>query len=130
LRHLRPHPRGDQASGTAAAPGGLTMAGNRLSRRLLLQAGAGLMLSLELPLARAGARAGAPSRFTPNAFISIGEDGQVALTMPYVEMGQGTYTAISMLLAEDLEVALENVRLIHAPPDEEQYGNPLLAGVQ
>ena len=106
------------------------MVGNRLSRRLLLQAGAGLMLSLELPLARAGAQAGEPSRFTPNAFISIGEDGQVALTMPYVEMGQGTYTAIPMLLAEELEVALENVRLIHAPPDEKRYGNPLLAGVQ
>ena len=50
--------------------------------------------------------------------------------MPYVEMGQGTYTAIPMLIAEELEVDLNQVRLEHAPPNEKLYGNPLLAGVQ
>jgi CO/xanthine dehydrogenase Mo-binding subunit len=50
--------------------------------------------------------------------------------MPYVEMGQGTYTAVPMLIAEELEVDLDQVRLEHAPPDERLYGNPLLAGVQ
>src|SRR6185503_5982229 len=50
--------------------------------------------------------------------------------MPYVEMGQGTYTSIPMLIAEELEVDLKQVRLEHAPPDEKLYGNPLLAGVQ
>src|SRR5215470_9418987 len=50
-------------------------------------------------------------------------------TMPYVEMGQGTYTAIPMLIAEELEVDLNQVRLEHAPPDEKLYGNPLL-GIQ
>jgi isoquinoline 1-oxidoreductase subunit beta len=49
--------------------------------------------------------------------------------MPYVEMGQGTYTSIPMLLAEELEVALTQVRLEHAPPNEKLYANPLL-GVQ
>src|ERR1700674_599385 len=67
--------------------------------------------------------------FTPNAFISIGSDGQVVLIMPYVEMGQGTYTSIPMLIAEELEVDLKDVRLEHAPPNEKLYGNPLL-GVQ
>src|SRR5207237_5862183 len=57
-------------------------------------------------------------------------DGQVVLTMPYVEMGQGTYTAIPMLIAEELEVDLKQVRLEHAPPDEKLYGNPLLGGIQ
>jgi len=38
--------------------------------------------------------------FAPNAFIRIGSDGQIFLTMPYVEMGQGTYTSIPMLIAE------------------------------
>jgi isoquinoline 1-oxidoreductase subunit beta len=41
---------------------------------------------------------------------------KIVLTMPYVEMGQGTYTAISMLIAEELEVDLRQVRLEHAPP--------------
>jgi isoquinoline 1-oxidoreductase subunit beta len=68
--------------------------------------------------------------FTPNAFIRIGSDGQVVLTMPYVEMGQGTYTSIPMLIAEELEVDLKQVRLEHAPPNEKLYGNPLLGGIQ
>src|SRR5258707_5395317 len=68
--------------------------------------------------------------FVPNAFIRIEGDGQVVLTMHYVEMGQGTYTSIPMLIAEELEVDLKQVRLEHAPPNEKLYGNPLLAGVQ
>ena len=49
--------------------------------------------------------------------------------MPYVEMGQGTYTSIPMLIAEELEVDLKQVQLEHAPPNEKLYVNPLL-GVQ
>lgn len=86
------------------------------------------MLSLNLPFA-GGAKAAPNEIFAPNAFIRIEGDGQVALTMPYVEMGQGTYTSIPMLIAEELEVDLQQVRLEHAPPDEKLYANPLL-GVQ
>ena len=68
--------------------------------------------------------------FAPNAFIRIEGDGQIVLTMPYVEMGQGTYTSIPMLIAEELEVDLKQVRLEHAPPNEKLYGNPLIGGVQ
>jgi len=100
-----------------------------LSRRGFLQAGAaaggGLMLSFNLPLEKAEAA----DTFAPNAFIQIGSDGQIVLTMPYVEMGQGTYTSIPMLIAEELEVDLKQVRLEHAPPNEKLYKNPLL-GVQ
>jgi isoquinoline 1-oxidoreductase subunit beta len=105
--------------------------GNGLSRRAFLQvaaAGGGLMLGLRLPFANNEARAA--GEFAPNAFIRIGGDGQVVLTMPYVEMGQGTYTSIPMLIAEELEVDLKDVRLEHAPPNEKLYGNPLLGGIQ
>ena len=78
---------------------------------------------------RTGPSLGASSTFTPNAFVRIGSDGQIILTMPYVEMGQGTYTSIPMMIAEELEVDLKQVRLEHAPPDEKLYANPLL-GVQ
>ena len=65
---------------------------NDLSRRRFLQAGAaacgGLMLSLSLPFATGAAEA-AHAGFAPNALIRIEPDGQVVLTMPYVEMGQG-----------------------------------------
>jgi isoquinoline 1-oxidoreductase beta subunit len=107
---------------------------DRLIRRSLLQAGAaaggGLMLSLRLPFANGDAEADDAGGFAPNAFIRIGSDGQIVLTMPYVEMGQGTYTSIPMLIAEELEVDLKQVRVEHAPPNEQLYGNPLLGGVQ
>src|SRR5215471_12658434 len=106
---------------------------NGLTRRGFLQAGAaaggGLMLSLRLPFAKGEAEAADSDGFVPNAFIRIGSDGQIVLTMPYVEMGQGTYTAIPMLIAEELEVDLKQVQLEHAPPNEKLYANPLL-GVQ
>src|SRR6516162_880481 len=101
---------------------------NGVSRRVFLQAaaaGSGLMLSLRLPVGEAGAA----DAFVPNAFIRIGADGEVVLTMPYVEMGQGTYTSIPMLIAEELNVSLKQVKLEHAPPNEKLYANPLL-GVQ
>ena len=52
------------------------------------------------------------------------------MIVPYVEMGQGTYTSIPMLIAEELEVALASVRVEHAPASNELYGNPLLGGFQ
>ncbi|HWZ72120.1 MAG TPA: xanthine dehydrogenase family protein molybdopterin-binding subunit [Casimicrobiaceae bacterium] len=106
---------------------------NGISRRRFLQAGAaaggGLLLSLSLPFANGEAEAADADAFAPNAFIRIGRDGKIVLTMPYVEMGQGTYTSIPMLIAEELEVDLKQVRLEHAPPNEKLYANPLL-GVQ
>jgi isoquinoline 1-oxidoreductase beta subunit len=101
-----------------------------LSRRSFLATsaavGGGLVLSLSLPIGRSVA---ATEEFAPNAFIRIGSDGQIVLTMPYVEMGQGTYTSIPMLIAEELNVSLKQVKLEHAPPNEKLYANPLL-GVQ
>src|SRR5262245_50959975 len=83
-----------------------------LSRRTFLAAstavGGGLMFSLSL---RCGwSEAAGSQEFTPNAFVRINRDGQIVLTMPYVEMGQGTYTAVPMLIAEELEVGLEQVQ--------------------
>ena len=46
--------------------------------------------------------------------------------MPMVEMGQGTYTSLAMLLAEELEVGLDQVRLEHAPPNDALYANAIL----
>ncbi|HKE38603.1 MAG TPA: xanthine dehydrogenase family protein molybdopterin-binding subunit [Casimicrobiaceae bacterium] len=105
-----------------------------LSRRRFLQAGAavggGFLLSFTLPFAASEAEAADTAAFAPNAFIRIGRDGKVVLIIPYVEMGQGTYTSIPMLIAEELEVDLSQVGLEHAPPNEKLYGNPLLGGVQ
>ncbi|VIO65826.1 Isoquinoline 1-oxidoreductase subunit beta [Bradyrhizobium ivorense] len=104
-----------------------------LSRRNFLRAtavaGGGLLLSVSLPLAGGDGALAASDNFEPNAFVKIGGDGRIVLTMPYVEMGQGTYTSIPMLIAEELEVELKQIQLEHAPPSDKLYANPLL-GVQ
>ena len=102
-----------------------------LSRRELLLASAastgGLLLGWFQagPRVAAAAAKGASTEFAPNAFIRIGKDGRVTLIMCQVEMGQGTYTSMSMLMAEELEVGLDQVKLEHAPPDDKLYANPL-----
>ncbi|MGA8688861.1 MAG: xanthine dehydrogenase family protein molybdopterin-binding subunit, partial [Methyloceanibacter sp.] len=53
-------------------------------------------------------------------------DDSVTLVMPQVEMGQGTYTSMTMLIAEELEVELAQVTLEAAPPNDKLYANPLL----
>ena len=93
----------------------------------LTSAGGGLLLGCRIgDRSRAATAAAAtPTSFAPNAFIRIGTDGGVTMIMPQVEMGQGMYTAMPMLLAEELEVGLDQVRLEHAPPDDKLYANPL-----
>ncbi|MFD1108157.1 xanthine dehydrogenase family protein molybdopterin-binding subunit [Pseudoroseomonas ludipueritiae] len=64
--------------------------------------------------------------FAPGGFIRIAPDGGVTLIMPNAEMGQGIYTAEATLLAEELEVGLDQVKLEAAPPNEDLYKQPLL----
>jgi len=100
-----------------------------LSRRGFIKvsaaAGGGLLLSIGLP-AFTGEAAAATAVFAPDAFIRIDADGKVTMVMPQVEMGQGTYTSIPMLIAEELEVELATVQLEHAPPNDKLYANPLI----
>jgi isoquinoline 1-oxidoreductase subunit beta len=64
----------------------------------------------------------------PNAFIRIARDGTVTFVVHKVEMGQGTFTSIPMLLAEELDVDLQKVQLEQAPPNNKLYADPLLGG--
>ena len=66
--------------------------------------------------------------FQPNAFVQIDTAGKVTLVIPKVEMGQGVYTSIPMLIAEELEVPLDSVVIDHAPPNEKLFMDPLLGG--
>jgi len=93
------------------------------SRRSLVGgAGAGiLLLGFRLPQARS-----ASAEFAPNGFVRIAGDGQVTLVMPQVEMGQGVYTSVAMILAEELDADFARVAVVHAPPDQKLYGNPVL----
>ena len=68
-------------------------------------------------------------KFAPNAFIRIDHSGRTTLVMPQVEMGQGVYTSIPMILAEELDADFSQVTLEHAPPSDKLYGNPVF-GIQ
>jgi isoquinoline 1-oxidoreductase beta subunit len=103
------------------------------SRREFLVAssalGGGLLLGFGVPAhvqVRDTLTSGAP--FAPNAFLRIDRTGKVTFVSPMIEMGQGTYTSLPMLLAEELEVDVNKVAIEHAPPGE-PYVNPLI-GVQ
>ena len=102
------------------------------SRRAFLQASVAatgaLLLGFRLPLAAATSRKGVDP-FAPNAFIRIDRQGAVTLIMPQVEMGQGVYTSIAMILAEELDAQWGQVRVEAAPPSDKLYGNPTF-GIQ
>jgi hypothetical protein len=78
-------------------------------------AGGGLILSLSFPRLNAVLAAESNADFTPNAFVRIEPDGKVTFTIPQVEMGQGIYTALSMILAEELDAPFEHVTAVAAP---------------
>lgn len=92
-------------------------------------AGGGLMVGLLLPVADAGA-AGQAASLQPHAFVRIARDGNVTLTLPKVEMGQGIHTAFAQLLAEELEVPLRRIRVEDAPADDRRFGDALFGGLQ
>ena len=102
----------------------------RVSRRALLRAASaiGAQLVVGIPLSGALGAQAAGSAFAPNAFVAISADDKVTLVMPAVEMGQGAYTSLAAMLAEELDVPLASVSLQHAPPDP-KYVNPAL-GIQ
>jgi isoquinoline 1-oxidoreductase subunit beta len=106
-----------------------------VSRRALLTGGlaSGLLLAFHLPVRAmkepSKPPADATSKFAPNAFIRLDHSGKTTLIMPQVEMGQGTYTSISMILAEELDADFAQVAVEHAPPSDSLYANPIF-GIQ
>jgi len=98
----------------------------RLSRRGFFRSGAvasgGLMLGFYLPRAGRGDETGAEPQaagkvFAPNAFVRIGADDSVTVLIGHSEMGQGTYTSLALLVAEELDADWSKVRAEHAPVD-------------
>jgi isoquinoline 1-oxidoreductase beta subunit len=89
--------------------------------------GGGLLLGFGVPArARVSDDLTTDAPFAPNAFLRIDRDGKVAFVMPMIEMGQGTYTSLPMLIAEELEVDLDKVVIEHSPPDDKAYVNPMI----
>jgi isoquinoline 1-oxidoreductase subunit beta len=105
-------------------------------RRRFLLAGAGLTLGFCLPTAalaaqklpaagpgKAGDGLAAAVNFEPNAFLRIGTDNSVTVISKHLEMGQGTYTGLATILAEELDADWQQVRVEGAPADARRYNN-------
>jgi isoquinoline 1-oxidoreductase beta subunit len=105
------------------------ISGTPASRREFLQAsltiGGALVFGFHFPLSSAAAATQKQTPFAPNAFIRIDSKGAVTFIIPQAEMGQGVYTSIGMILAEELDVAWERVQVEAAPPSDKLYGNPV-----
>jgi isoquinoline 1-oxidoreductase beta subunit len=104
-----------------------------VNRRSVLKAGAlvvafslagAKVVSARVPV-RDGADGDAPTAKAIGGFVRIEAAGRIVLVMPSVEMGQGIYTAEAVLLAEELDVGLDQVDLVAAPPDALLYAQPL-----
>jgi isoquinoline 1-oxidoreductase subunit beta len=108
---------------------------NGFSRRGVLTGGvaSAFLLAFHLPVRGENEPVQPPDdtsgKFAPNAFIRIDPAGKTTLVMPQTEMGQGIYTAVAMILAEELDADFSAVVLEHAPANEKLYANPAF-GVQ
>ncbi|MCQ4238161.1 xanthine dehydrogenase family protein molybdopterin-binding subunit [Stutzerimonas stutzeri] len=110
------------------------------SRRTLLKVGSlalgGLVIGFTLPFAgrsfaeqilNEGPEDQPMSNATAlDAFISIDRDGQVTFTVPKIEMGQGAQSGLAVMVAEELEIGLEQITLKEAPPNGQIYNDKLL----
>jgi isoquinoline 1-oxidoreductase subunit beta len=98
-----------------------------LSRRGFLQGAAGLTLGLSLPAfaAKAGAATAqaASATFEPTPFLRIGADNTVTVLSKHLEMGQGTYTGLATIVAEELDAAWPQVKVEGAPADAKRFNN-------
>jgi isoquinoline 1-oxidoreductase subunit beta len=97
-----------------------------ISRRQLVVGG--LMVAFAGSTRSRAARFEAAGPSAIGGFVRISREGGVALVMPSVEMGQGIYTAEAALLAEELDVRLDQIVAIAAPPDASLYAQPLFKG--
>jgi isoquinoline 1-oxidoreductase beta subunit len=95
------------------------------SRRQFLVSSGVLVIAACLPVkgmqAKTGGASSAP--FTPNAFVQIGEDGLVTVLSKHSEIGQGAYTGMATLVAEELDADWAQMRVVAAPVDVKLYHN-------
>src|SRR5438067_4759327 len=101
-------------------------------RRDFLKAGAGLTLGVILAPnvfaqaagpGRAGGEVVAKAALEPNAFVRVGADNTVTVIAKHIEMGQGTYTGLPTLVAEELDADWAQMRVEGAPADAKRYNN-------
>jgi len=101
---------------------------SNITRRDFVQTSAGLMIAFYLPPRPVAAPAPADAPFAPNAWLRIGSDGSVTLTVDKSEMGQGSQTGLAMILAEELEADWATVRLGPVPENPAGWSRRMSTG--
>jgi isoquinoline 1-oxidoreductase beta subunit len=97
---------------------------SRLSRRGFLAGTAGLTFAFSVPaLAEAAAPATAEA-FAPNFWLTIDPKGTITIMSPAAELGQGSFTSLPVILAEELDADWKHVKIVQSPMDGGKYGNP------
>src|SRR3546814_16998841 len=117
----------------STAPAALAVRALPASRRQFLKAsaaaGAGLVIGFAFAggnrIAAAATAATADGSFAPNAFIRVAPDNTVTVLIKHIEMGQGTFTGLATLVAEEMDADWSQIRAEHAPADASPY--PTLA---
>lgn len=66
--------------------------------------------------------------FSPVAWVSIASDNSATIYSAAAEMGQGTMTALPLVIAENMELDWATVKVVQAPPDAKRFGNPKFGG--
>ncbi|HXZ14358.1 MAG TPA: xanthine dehydrogenase family protein molybdopterin-binding subunit [Candidatus Sulfotelmatobacter sp.] len=105
-----------------------TMMERREFLKVTVGASSGLLIGFYLPFAGAAAAAPAGEVFKPNAFVRIAPDETISVVCNHSEMGQGVYTSLPMLLADEMDADWTKVRYEPAPVDP-AYNHPVF-GVQ
>jgi len=101
-----------------------------VTRRSFLQTTALLAGTLVVGFRLDGRPATAAEALAPDAFIRIAPDNTITIISKHTELGQGTYSGLATILAEEMDADWGQIRVESAPADAKRYGNRLAGGVQ
>lgn len=112
----------------------VTMDKQSVSRRSFIRTsailGGGLLIAFRVPAAgrlmdgrqvAAGLAAGAAAEVSPNAFLRIGPDNGITVVLAHAEMGQGIWTTLPMLIADELDADWKDIKVEHAPAGKDYF---------
>ena len=100
--------------------------------RVSLVVGGGLLVSVYGcgPKGEEPGDALADGSLAPNAFVAIDVNGNVRITSKHLEMGQGAYTGLATIIADELDAEWNKVTVEGAGADDKKYGNSAIGGLQ
>ena len=101
------------------------------SRRAFLTGAGALVIGVTLPMkTRAQGAASDVASHAYNAFVRVGTDNLVTVIVKHIEFGQGPWTGLATLVADEMDAGWSQIRAEHAPADNDRYTNKVSGGMQ